>query len=307
LNKHLILNTSQKQAVEHLDGPLLVSAGPGSGKTKVIVERIRFLVENGHAKKSEILCLTFSEKAAHVMSDRLINDIKIESQIPSDPKLKELLKNASKHKGKGIGRPEFIITFTEILDSVIIIECKADLKNHENKKGKSPEPEKYAVDGVLHYASFLKKDFNVLAIAVSGTKEDQLKISHFYFKDNVTSPKILPDKKLLNIFDYLDIFEENELAKKYRDVNLLKFASTLNKQLYSYNVPENERATIVSGILIALQNKPFRHSYKIYKHPQDLVIDLLNAIDREFSAKNLGSKSKILMGGYSKTNFRKKD
>ena len=67
----MILNSSQKQAVEHLDGPLLVSAGPGSGKTRVIVERIRFLIENGHAKKSEILCLTFSEKAAQVMSDRL--------------------------------------------------------------------------------------------------------------------------------------------------------------------------------------------------------------------------------------------
>ena len=64
-------NPSQKQAIEHLDGPLLVSAGPGSGKTRVIVDRIKFLVENGHAKKSEILCLTFSEKAAQEMSDRL--------------------------------------------------------------------------------------------------------------------------------------------------------------------------------------------------------------------------------------------
>ena len=48
----MILNDSQKQAVEHLNGPLLVSAGPGSGKTRVIVERIKFLVENNHAKKS---------------------------------------------------------------------------------------------------------------------------------------------------------------------------------------------------------------------------------------------------------------
>lgn len=67
----MVLNDSQKQAVEHLDSPLLVSAGPGSGKTRVIVERIKFLVENNHAKKSEILCLTFSEKAAQVMSGRL--------------------------------------------------------------------------------------------------------------------------------------------------------------------------------------------------------------------------------------------
>ena len=64
------LNKEQKQAVDHSGSPLLVSAGPGSGKTRVIVERIKYLIENGF-KQSEILCLTFSEKAAQVMKDRL--------------------------------------------------------------------------------------------------------------------------------------------------------------------------------------------------------------------------------------------
>ena len=73
------LNVSQKQAVEHLGGPLLVSAGPGSGKTRVIAERIKFLIENNHAKNSEILCLTFSEKAAQTMSDRLTS---LEKDLP---------------------------------------------------------------------------------------------------------------------------------------------------------------------------------------------------------------------------------
>ncbi|MGI0059966.1 MAG: ATP-dependent helicase, partial [Nitrosotalea sp.] len=57
--------------------PLLVTAGPGSGKTKVIVERIKHLVEHG-LKPSEILCLTFSEKAALVMKDRL-DEMKIDT------------------------------------------------------------------------------------------------------------------------------------------------------------------------------------------------------------------------------------
>ena len=56
------LNSSQKQAVEYSDGPLLVVAGPGSGKTRVIIERIQHLVNNG-VKPSEILCLTFTKKA----------------------------------------------------------------------------------------------------------------------------------------------------------------------------------------------------------------------------------------------------
>ncbi|PIW32576.1 MAG: hypothetical protein COW27_03610 [Nitrosopumilales archaeon CG15_BIG_FIL_POST_REV_8_21_14_020_37_12] len=66
----LQLNPDQLSAVEHKDSPLLVAAGPGSGKTRVIVERIIYLLKNG-LKPSEILCLTFSEKAAQEMKERL--------------------------------------------------------------------------------------------------------------------------------------------------------------------------------------------------------------------------------------------
>ena len=64
------LNQEQQQAVTHSGSPLLVAAGPGSGKTSVIIERIIYLIKNG-LKPSEILCLTFSEKAAQVMKERL--------------------------------------------------------------------------------------------------------------------------------------------------------------------------------------------------------------------------------------------
>lgn len=63
-------NSSQKQAIEHKDSPLLVVAGPGSGKTRVIIERVLFMIKNG-VKPSEILCLTFSEKASEEMTERL--------------------------------------------------------------------------------------------------------------------------------------------------------------------------------------------------------------------------------------------
>lgn len=64
------LNFEQKQAVQHSGSPLLVIAGPGSGKTHVIIERVMHLVRSG-IKPSEILCLTFSEKAAGEMKQRL--------------------------------------------------------------------------------------------------------------------------------------------------------------------------------------------------------------------------------------------
>lgn len=64
------LNFEQKQAVTHAQSPLLVVAGPGSGKTRVIIERVLHLIRTG-IKPSEILCLTFSEKAADEMKQRL--------------------------------------------------------------------------------------------------------------------------------------------------------------------------------------------------------------------------------------------
>ena len=64
------LNREQKEAVEHSGSPLLVAAGPGSGKTTVIVERIKHLLDNGF-KPSEILCLTFTNRGAAIMKERL--------------------------------------------------------------------------------------------------------------------------------------------------------------------------------------------------------------------------------------------
>jgi len=65
------LNKSQQQAVEYHEGPLLIVAGAGTGKTTTLVEKIKYLIKNEHAKPEEILCLTFTEKAAYEMEERV--------------------------------------------------------------------------------------------------------------------------------------------------------------------------------------------------------------------------------------------
>ena len=65
------LNESQKTAVTHREGPLLIIAGAGTGKTTVITRRIAYLIEQKLAKPSEILALTFTEKAAAEMEERV--------------------------------------------------------------------------------------------------------------------------------------------------------------------------------------------------------------------------------------------
>ena len=67
------LNTAQQKAVCHETGPMLVLAGPGSGKTTVLLCRISRLLGRGLAKPQEILALTFSKAAAEEMKSRFEN------------------------------------------------------------------------------------------------------------------------------------------------------------------------------------------------------------------------------------------
>jgi DNA helicase-2/ATP-dependent DNA helicase PcrA len=71
------MNWAQQQAVQHKDGPMLVLAGPGSGKTFVITERTRYLIEEYKIPEKHILVITFTKAAANEMKDRFLKRMKV--------------------------------------------------------------------------------------------------------------------------------------------------------------------------------------------------------------------------------------
>ena len=67
----MLLNANQKRAVEYLEGPLLVLAGPGTGKTQLLSHKVAYVLENTDTNPENILCMTFTENGASNMRERL--------------------------------------------------------------------------------------------------------------------------------------------------------------------------------------------------------------------------------------------
>lgn len=196
----------------------------------------------------------------HFKNDPLFKAIKLDEQRASVAKARGCLTNASKKlTGKG-GYPEFIITFPALPDDIIVIECKADSKHHRSGDGNNPST--YAVDGALHYSGYLSTEYNVISIAVSGDSLGKLKISSF-FQLRGAAEANEEDASLLDIFSYISRFKGENQAKTIEAGEITKTAIELNKELNDYSIAEYERCTLISSILLALQDSTFKSSYKI--------------------------------------------
>ena len=211
--------------------------------------------------------------------------ITVEKQQSDAARINKLLEHASK-SGGGIGKPEFIIRSQNHSDFLILIECKASSQRHESET--RTRYSEFAVDGVLLYASFLSKEFDVLAIAVSGQDEATIRISHFLHLRGTNKPVGWNASRDMVSFDeYYQEFIKSDI-KFRQDYNaLLDYSRVLNNQLQARKITEAQRGFLISGILIALQNGAFYKSYQAQRTARQLAVSLLETINAEFENANL--------------------
>ncbi len=234
-------------------------------------------------RKTEQLVRSSLDKLGYIKG----KSITVEEQLSDIPKIMKLLRNASK-KGDGAGYPEFIITSTKFPELLIVIECKADINKHASKE--HDKYTDYAVDGALLYGSYLAKDYDVVAIGISGQTKKELRVSNFLFLKGGNKPHKFVGSEILSFDEYRDEYIQHP-AKFNQDYhNLIQYSQTLNKKLHSKKVKESQRSLLISAILIALKNDAFIGGYKGHRNAKQLAKSLVDTVINELDTTEIPSE-----------------
>ncbi|WP_341201083.1 HsdM family class I SAM-dependent methyltransferase [Planomicrobium okeanokoites] len=224
----------------------------------------------------------------------------VEKRNVRNPEIRNLLKRASKKiDSLNRGYPDLYTPLGLRPDFIVISECKGDTKFHESSDRSNAA--QYSVDGVLHYAKFLSKEFNVIAIGASGMNEDELEISTFFWPIGQSEEAVI-DLELNTITspqDYLNKCIYTHAFKRTKMFELNKLSRELHNYMRDYaKLAENEKPLLIGAIILALMDASFEAAYKFTENDRVLAPKLFEAITgvlkRERYDVNENKREKIL-------------
>lgn len=229
---------------------------------------------------------------SHFKSDALWGVVQFDEQFGRDKRLQKILQHASK-SGTGRGKPEFLITFPEKnFNHIIVIECKPKTTQHASPN--LDKPKAYAVDGALHYAAALSDHYDVIAIAVSGTDESELKISTYHRKKGSSKARDCGIGELVTVADYLGIFNNETFSESLLNLDIVSKAVRLNEDFHSYSITEGARNTLISAVLLALLDDGFKASYSRMDTSVFLANEILAAVDRVLTRYKVRNRESMI-------------
>lgn len=176
-------------------------------------------------------------------------------------KPKECQLNDYSKGGAGKAKPEYIITFNDDVHTIIVVECKNSSKKHQSEFLNKPNG--FAVDGALYYAKFLKEEYNVIAVAISGTTTANMKVDTYYWLKGQESYTLLTKARdiILEPKNYIELIKGNKLQKAYSLDEIRNTAIDMHNFLREIKVTEAHKPIFIAGILIALNDDDFSKTY----------------------------------------------
>ena len=181
--------------------------------------------------------------------------------------------------GSGKALPEFIITFKNDVTTIIVVECKKSVAKHETIE--RDHPKDYAVDGALYYAKFLKEDYNVIAVAVSGTKRENFRASAFLWnkgQDDFTELRKARDI-ILEPRNYIDLVKGKKIQREYSLDSIRETAIDMHTYLREIKMTERHKPIFIAGLLIALNDDDFAKTYINLPSFNSVITNIATAID----------------------------
>ncbi len=193
------LSPEQKRAVTHMNGPLIVFAGAGSGKTRIIIHRVAYLIKKG-VRPHEILCLTFTNKAATEMKQRLKGMVGLRSAGVWAGTFHAFGAWFLRHEASRIGYTTRFVIYDEADQRSLIRRCIKDLNLNKNK----------VKDSTIAWLINIKKDTLKKVVTLPESLEiDPTPIINMY-EDR---------KKAYSAFDFGDLlYKPCQILSTYREV-----------------------------------------------------------------------------------------
>jgi len=189
--------------------------------------------------------------------------------------------------GRGKAKPEYIITFNDDANTIIVVECKKSVKKHRSENLNYPNA--YAVDGVLYYSKFLKSEYNVIAVAVSGTKTSDIKVDALYWQKGFDKYSTLNKATdiILEPKNYIKLIGGEKLQKDYSLDEIRELAIDMHNSLRDIAVREEHKPIFIAGVLVALNNEDFSKTFTYFPSYNSMMSAIQTAIENELAKSGI--------------------
>ena len=224
------LNKEQKEAVTYTEGPLLVLAGAGSGKTKVLTHRVAYFIEKGLIKPENALLLTFTNKAAAEMKERILKLLDSKLQIMAST-FHSFCAKVLRIDGESIGIPINFVIYDDSDQKETVKEIMEELNISTDQFNPSSilngiSEAKNMMLSPAEYINFVRSEWQEMAAKVYVEYEKRLKEAGALDFDDLLIKTVILFKEVPEVLEKWNKRLTHIFVDEWQDTNKIQYALT---------------------------------------------------------------------------------